>query len=437
MSQKQWEEWIAKNKVNLYHVDGYEERFVREVLCRIPEISPSQVTSQYPFKDQSNKKRYLDFMISDPARGICIAIELDGLTKFSSQEELADFLNRQNALLEKLNCLLLRFSNKYRFNNTNSVISEISSELKKQEYKFQIKKLKEQEIEIAKLSEKQRAEELKKTQATIDSLLLKIDSLERKIEDLSKKTSEPSSEDSSIPSSEEKIPSQSKEKAEVSKKSEPTVSVPTNGEVVIPKKQRGFSNRFALIAGIFLLIVGPLLFFGNFQDKKETQPSKETVEITLAKQNSPKATEAKQNAPTPLAEQSTPKVSQSKIPETTPAEQSIPKISQVKENIPAITRSDIIPTTDSSNIVSYIGQEVRFCGVLEEIRPTSKGRTYLNFDDKYPNNKVTVVIYDDDAHNFPDVTLYQGKIACVQGIATQLKNQKVQIKLEEKWKWNP
>jgi len=141
LSQKQWEEWIAKNKDNLYHVAGYEERFVREVLCRIPEISPSQVTSQYPFIDQSNKKRYLDFMISDPKKGICIAIELDGFTKIQERQKWTDFLNRQNGLIENVNCLLRRYSNEYWFNNTNSVISDISAQLKKQEYEFQIRKL--------------------------------------------------------------------------------------------------------------------------------------------------------------------------------------------------------------------------------------------------------------------------------------------------------
>ena len=78
MSLKQWEDWIERNKVNLEHEADFEERFVREILTKIPEISPKNVTSQYLFKDQSNVNRYIDFFISDPSRGIKIAIELDG-----------------------------------------------------------------------------------------------------------------------------------------------------------------------------------------------------------------------------------------------------------------------------------------------------------------------------------------------------------------------
>lgn len=61
MSLKQWEDWIERNKVNLEHEADFEERFVREILTKIPEISPKNVTSQYLFKDQSNVKRYIDF----------------------------------------------------------------------------------------------------------------------------------------------------------------------------------------------------------------------------------------------------------------------------------------------------------------------------------------------------------------------------------------
>jgi hypothetical protein len=58
-------------------------------------------------------------------------------------------------------------------------------------------------------------------------------------------------------------------------------------------------------------------------------------------------------------------------------------------------QSNSEPNTISSKDASFnIGKNVIACGHIKEISSFSKG-TYLNYDNKYPNQSLTVVIFDD------------------------------------------
>ena len=52
-----WQQWKQDNSDKIQHIVGYEERFVDEILCRIPEIEPTDVIAQYHFKDNQSGNR--------------------------------------------------------------------------------------------------------------------------------------------------------------------------------------------------------------------------------------------------------------------------------------------------------------------------------------------------------------------------------------------
>ena len=105
-------------------------------------------------------------------------------------------------------------------------------------------------------------------------------------------------------------------------------------------------------------------------------------------------------------------------------------ISEVSSN--NLTKS--INFVNSKSIENFAGKEVKFCGVLKEIRPTRK-LTYLNFDHTYPENKVAAVIFDEDAFKFSDITQNIGKEACIEGTVEELNKNKFLIKLRSKEQW--
>lgn len=125
-----WSEWKQKNKVKLAHPAGFEEKFVDLVLSKIPELSPNDVTPQYHFTD-SKGNRYIDFMIINTSKGWYLPIELDGKWKTETYHDLNDMLERQNVLIQKFG-ILLRYTNKKMFNESVSIISEITNTLSNQ-----------------------------------------------------------------------------------------------------------------------------------------------------------------------------------------------------------------------------------------------------------------------------------------------------------------
>ncbi|MGL4675379.1 MAG: hypothetical protein ACRCXK_11010, partial [Wohlfahrtiimonas sp.] len=76
---------------------------------------------------------------------------------------------------------------------------------------------------------------------------------------------------------------------------------------------------------------------------------------------------------------------------------------------------------------SYIGQTRTFCGRLQQIKPFAKGE-YLNLDQTYPNQSLTVVVWSSDANKFSPFNQSMQKIICINGEISIYKN-KPQITL--------
>lgn len=136
-----WQKWKDYYAVQLQHPADFEKLFVDKVLSQLHNVEPSDVIPQYHFKDSRGKNRYIDFVITNDAKGFSLAIELDGLTKIQAHDRSLDYgryddmMARQNDLLKLTDIgSLLRFTNKQAFNQTAWVINEINQELQKQAF---------------------------------------------------------------------------------------------------------------------------------------------------------------------------------------------------------------------------------------------------------------------------------------------------------------
>ena len=87
-------------------------------------------------------------------------------------------------------------------------------------------------------------------------------------------------------------------------------------------------------------------------------------------------------------------------------------------------------TIKPSSADNYIGQNVTVKGYVADVHITKKV-AYLNFDNKYPRNTFTGVIFARSFAIFDDIEKYNGKTVEISGEVTQY-NGKPQIILESK-----
>lgn len=66
--------------------------------------------------------------------------------------------------------------------------------------------------------------------------------------------------------------------------------------------------------------------------------------------------------------------------------------------------------------MKYIGKKVTICSRVYGVKVSDKV-TFINLGEKYPNSRVTVVIFAKDRKNFPLPAdeMYTDKNICVQG----------------------
>lgn len=89
------------------------------------------------------------------------------------------------------------------------------------------------------------------------------------------------------------------------------------------------------------------------------------------------------------------------------------------------------PRIDSSKAAFYVGSNAMVCGVVREVKSFSKG-IYLNMGRTYPDQHVSVLIWDSDVagfnSRFGDLSVFGGKRTCVRGLIEAYKNS-LQIKV--------
>lgn len=165
-----WDAWKKHYTRQLEHPADFERVFVDKVLSQLHNVEPSDVIPQYHFKDSRGGNRYIDYVIKNDAKGYSLAIELDGLTKIQAHDRTLDYARyddmmlRQNDLLRLTGIkVLLRFTNKQAFNQTDWVIRQIQEVLRNQA--TQTKKLRDEQAKQEQL--KKEYESVKATHHTL------------------------------------------------------------------------------------------------------------------------------------------------------------------------------------------------------------------------------------------------------------------------------
>lgn len=112
---KNWELWIQRNKEHLQHPANFKEQFVRQILSKIDDVSPEDLSATHHFTDSKGSERSIDILIENPEKNQRLAIELDGLAPYKSADgdidyrHFNEFLEQQNALLNAFG-VVLRYS---------------------------------------------------------------------------------------------------------------------------------------------------------------------------------------------------------------------------------------------------------------------------------------------------------------------------------------
>jgi exonuclease VII large subunit len=75
----------------------------------------------------------------------------------------------------------------------------------------------------------------------------------------------------------------------------------------------------------------------------------------------------------------------------------------------------------TNQIKNHIGENIEVCGKVEGVYHHRNGHIFLNIDGKYPNQKMSVIIWENYVNNFKNMNFLNKKI-CVKGIVKEYKN---------------
>lgn len=81
---------------------------------------------------------------------------------------------------------------------------------------------------------------------------------------------------------------------------------------------------------------------------------------------------------------------------------------------------------EANKVSSYVDQHISVCGQVAQVKK-GKTQTYLNIGEKYPNQKITFLIWDSDLEPFQEKFISLHKLnhqkICAKGKITQYKKQ--------------
>lgn len=443
-----WDEWIAENRKQIEHIAGYEENFVRTILAKIPEIRPEDVTAQYHFRDSNGGNRYIDFMISNESKGYQLPIELDGYWKVNNYRDFNDMLERQNDLMA-IYGVLLRYTNNKMNQEPDKVVIEIRKTLELQS-KNQLSQ---------KIVEKQNQQRVDEYQQELNQL--KNELTQQKATHNQSSSTITGSEIASIQAAIAEL------QANINQNNAPKVQ-PTPSEPIIvskpkePTKTKVTGNQMLIAgsAGLIIVALGANAFFNknndnvpmalvdepstlvygaddeqsnsnssnNITDNAQASTSPDAVDTNravIAAQNSNTNTPSFEDAPTePVFQNIPPPVAIVKR-EAEKVDVYQPPSNQAQNN--QSYEAAVSNTVPAAQAYKHIGDYRVVCGYVAQVKGFSKGK-YLNLGTSYPNQDVTVVVWNSDMGNFDNLDQYEGRDICVQGTVSSYKGTP-QIKL--------
>jgi DNA/RNA endonuclease YhcR with UshA esterase domain len=84
----------------------------------------------------------------------------------------------------------------------------------------------------------------------------------------------------------------------------------------------------------------------------------------------------------------------------------------------SVADEPIVADTDAA---AHVGQMVTVQGTVASVFVSQKGNKFLNFEQPYPNQVFSAVIFSNSAAQFGDISGYQGKQVQVTGRVTLYK----------------
>ena len=386
-----WSSWKKRYAEQIKHVVGFEEKFVDLVLSKISGIQPSDVIPQFNFKDRKGSNRYVDFMIINEEKNYKLPIELDGYSKMvgngNQYHKFNDFLERQNAMIQEFG-LVLRYTNKKMLNESREIISEIQSTLEKQENMQSTEEISDKHAEDLIEDMTDRIEDELETNPNTNNV-----DLQPMLMSLLKELNESREERKHERREREQREREQREREQREREQrEREQREREQRELAEKKKKKAVSQLIAFGAvGVVALAVGANVLLSSDTDEANKDLRTQNEELL--------STDLNQSQPQAIAQ--------------------IDNSSNVsnQNSIGSGLANNGIPSSEAHQ---YIGSTQIVCGYVSQIKDFSKG-TYLNLGANYPNQDVTIVIWDSDKDNFNNIDSYGNKDICIKGEITSYK----------------
>lgn len=442
-----WDEWIAENRKQIEHIAGYEENFVRTILAKIPEIRPEDVTAQYHFRDSNGGNRYIDFMISNQSKGYQLPIELDGYWKVNNYRDFNDMLERQNDLMA-IYGVLLRYTNNKMNHEPDKVVIEIRKTLelqsKNQLSQKTVEKQNQQRVDEYQQELNQLKNELTQQKATYNQSSStitgsEIASIQAAIAELQANINQNNAPKVQHIPSEPVIVSKPKEPTKTNITGHQLLIAGSAGLVIVALGANAFFNKSNDSAPMALVGESSSLVYkaddeqsnsssNGIADNAQASTSSDAVntsDAVVAAQNSNTDTPSFEDTSTEPVFQNTPPPAITVKREAEKVDVYQPPSNQAQDS--QSYEAAVSNTVPAAQAYKHIGDYRIVCGYVAQVKGFSKGK-YLNLGTSYPNQDVTVVVWNSDMGNFDGVDQYEGRDICVQGTVSSYKGTP-QIKL--------
>lgn len=386
-TKEAWQRWIGRNHDNL--TGGFEREFAEKVFPLLSGVTPSDVIAQYGFVDQGGKRRYIDFVIKNDAKGYFLPIELDGLAKDETHAKWNAFLSRQNDLVVRV-APPLRFTNAQLHHELEAVITRIRDYLRVQERKHLDQKNLQQELQS--LRDKLQAAPV----APPNGDDLKHRRLEEEKRTLEAKLAAIESRKHQIDQEMQAALTALEQRALASDEKLKTI-----------KKEASLNARW-FMGGLTVVAVAGMYFAAN--NRVESTTNAPTVSIPA-----PSMTPVERPV---LASNSQPVQTKQVVDQTAPRPKPQAAPSTDVQTSEA-TRSSQVMMVAAEELSSHVGKRAQTCSVVAGVKRFKSGY-YLSYGQKYPNQIATVVVWDSaldtlvSKQQHPDTML--GKTLCVEGI---------------------
>lgn len=386
-----WAAWAHQHRRAIS--DGFEYDFVVRVLSKIPAIMPEDVTPQYRFQDHTGRERRIDFVISNRARGLFLALELDGARRGEDelQAQWADFLQRQNDLLELVGPLL-RFSNSQMFKNSAGIIERIHKTLnaqanrhkerlllKREEASLQSKMvaIEKQIAEMQAEAEREKARE----NESIDA--------ERVTEKISEKIAELNAAHEAAKAKEAEIERSIMEARLAHLTASQNITL---AELEEQKTEQNRLRMIMLFAAAILLAMGVVVYH-SFSKTAEETPVAKVKSLTKK----------------PIKE------AESTVDYGAISGASLLGDDEIRTAHNVAVEQFLSDNADTivaaRGVSAYVGETVTACGVIAGYKAFAKG-IYLNIDKPFPKQSVSFVLWD---RNLREIEQKIGRISTLVG----------------------